>query len=264
MRIIDIHAHIYPDAIAGRAVDAIGSFYHFPMEMDGTVDTLLAQSAQAGISLSCTHSAAVTPTHVEHINTFLMEAAAAHPDRLLPCGTMHPDFPNVADELDRIQALGARAVKLHPDFQRFCLDGEKALSMFAAIAQRDLAAIVHVGDTRYPYSQPARMARVLRRVPRLKAVCAHLGGWSEWTEGWRDLSQLPNAWVDTSSSLYALSPETAVEIIRRYGAHRALFGTDYPMWTPQGELERFMRLPLTNQERERILHGSAEELFALE
>ena len=52
--------------------------------------------------------------------------------------------------------------------------------------------------------------------------------------------------------------------MRNSAAHRALFGTDYPMWTPQGELERFMRLPLTNQERERILHGSAEELFALE
>lgn len=39
-------------------------------------------------------------------------------------------------------------------------------------------------------------------------------------------------------SLFALTPKKATEIVRRYGADRVLFGTDYPMWNPRGELER--------------------------
>ncbi len=41
MTIIDTHAHIYPDAIALKAAASIGKFYDIPMDLDGTVDTLL-------------------------------------------------------------------------------------------------------------------------------------------------------------------------------------------------------------------------------
>lgn len=53
------------------------------------------------------------------------------------------------------------------------------------------------------------------------------------------LAGRPNVWVDTSSSLYALEPEEAARIIRRYGTDRAFFGTDYPMWDPEEEMARF-------------------------
>ena len=49
----------------------------------------------------------------------------------------------------------------------------------------------------------------------------------------------------------------------RYGTYRVLFGTDYPMWTPEGELERFYKLKLTEEERERILFKNAEELLKI-
>ncbi|MEG2701228.1 MAG: amidohydrolase family protein, partial [Clostridia bacterium] len=125
-----------------------------------------------------------------------------------------------------------------------------------------LPALVHTGDYRYPFSQPERMARVLDQVPGLRVICAHLGGWSVWEEAWRVLAGRPGVWVDTSSSLYALEPQKAAEIIRRYGAERVLFGTDYPMWEPGEELARLMALPLTNTEREGILHANLEAFLA--
>ena len=42
-----------------------------------------------------------------------------------------------------------------------------------------------------------------------------------------------------------------------------LYGTDYPMWEPTGELERFMRLGLTDREREDILWNNAARIFGL-
>lgn len=262
MTIIDTHAHIYPDAIALRAAQSTGDFYHIPMCLDGTLSQLMAHGNQAGISRFLVHSVAVTPSRVHSVNDYLMRVSAEHPDALIGFGTLHPGYEDVPGELERIKAGGLRGVKLHPDIQAFLLDDESAITMFAAMAQMGLPALVHTGDHRYPYSRPERMARVLDRVPDLKVICAHLGGWSVWTEAWRTLAGRPNVWVDTSSSLYALKPDEAAEIIRHYGAERVFFGTDYPMWKPEDEVARFMALPLSDEERERILHLNFERFLS--
>ena len=73
-----------------------------------------------------------------------------------------------------------------------------------------------------------------------------------------------NIYVDTSSALFALEPAEAVRIIRAYGTGRVLFGTDYPMWDHREELERFMKLDLTAEERDAILWRNAAKLLGLE
>ena len=67
--------------------------------------------------------------------------------------------------------------------------------------------------------------------------------------------------VDCSSSLYAISSEKAKELIFAYGVDRVLFGTDYPLWTPEQEIERFMQIDLTDEQREDILYNNAAKLF---
>jgi len=262
MTIIDVHAHIYPDAIAQRAADSIGLFYEIPMHLNGTVHELLSRGTSAGISRFVVHSAAVTPNRVKAVNDYLISAASGEPERFIGFGTMHPEFDDVDGELDRIKAAGLKGIKLHPDFQHFCLDDEKAVEMFRAMADRNLPGIIHTGDRRYPYSEPQRMARVLDQVPHLKVICAHLGGWSVWTDAWHVLAGREGVWVDTSSSLYAITPEEAAEVIRRYGADRVFFGTDYPMWDPKEEIEKFLKLPLTKEEQEKIFHLNFEKFLA--
>lgn len=261
MTIIDVHAHIYPDAIAQRAAQSIGQFYEIPMRLSGTVHELISRGRSAGISRFVVHSAAVTPNRVRSVNDYLISAAAAEPELFIGFGTMHPEYEDVEGELDRIQAAGMKGVKLHPDFQHFCLDDEKAVAMFRAMAERNLPALIHTGDQRYPYSQPERMARVLDAVPQLKAICAHLGGWSVWNEAWRVLAGRRGVWVDTSSSLYAITPEEGAEVIRHYGVENVFFGTDYPMWEPKEEIDKFLKLPLTAQEQEQILHLNFERFL---
>ena len=262
MKIFDIHSHIYPDAIAQRAADSIGEFYDIPMHWSGTVNELLVHGTAAGISQFVVCSAAVTPNRVRSVNDYLIGAVAANADRFVGFGTMHAGFDEVEKELDRIKEAGLKGVKLHPDFQHFCLDDEKAIAMFKAMADRNLPALIHTGDRRYPYSEPVRMARVLDQVPDLKVICAHLGGWSVWNEAWRELAGRPGVWVDTSSSLYAIKPDEAADVIRHSGVDRVLFGTDYPMWNPTEEVQKLLNLPLTAQEQEMILHLNAEAFLA--
>ena len=72
-----------------------------------------------------------------------------------------------------------------------------------------------------------------------------------------------NFYVDCSSSLYAMSPETAKKLIVAYGIDRVLFGTDYPMWKPEDEIEKFMKIDLTEGERDDIFYNNAAKLFGI-
>ena len=92
----------------------------------------------------------------------------------------------------------------------------------------------------------------------------HFGGWSIWEEATEKLKNYKNFYVDCSSSLYAISHKKAKELINAYGTNRVLFGTDYPMWKPEEEIERFMQIDLTEREREDIFCNNAAKLFNIE
>lgn len=262
MTIIDTHAHIYPDPIATKAAASIAEFYNIPVCMNGTLSMLLKRGKEAGISRFLIHSVAVTSQRVQHINDYLGRTAKQLPDKLIGFGSLHPDYATPRKELERMKALGLRGVKLHPDFQQFYLDSPKALALFEQMADLDMPLLTHVGDTRYPFSHPQRMANVMDQIPTLKVIAAHLGGWSIWKEGFQHLAGRPNLWVDSCSSLYALPPTTAADIIHHYGTDRVFFGTDYPMWDPLEEVERMKALPLTAEEQENVFHCNFERFLA--
>ena len=75
---------------------------------------------------------------------------------------------------------------------------------------------------------------------------------------------MPNLYIDTCSSLYLLEPEKAKELIRRFGAERVLWATDYPMWEAKAEMERLKNIGLTKREEELILYENAAKLLSLE
>lgn len=260
MQVFDIHAHIYPDNIAERAVRNISQSYDdFPVQNDGTLKTLMAELDRAGTTRAAIHSVATTPRQVGSINRFVLESAAAHPGRLIPFATLHPDTPDLEDTVDEIVKAGFRGVKLHPEFQGFKVDDKRALRLFDTLAGR-LPVLLHCGDFRCDNSVPERIKHMLEQIHGLDLVCAHLGGWTTWEISAIELRGV-DVWVDTSSSLYVLDPPTATAIVKSYGVERVLYGTDYPMWHADEELERFMTMRLTDDEREDILWNNHLRLF---
>ena len=264
MPIIDIHAHVFPDPIARKATESVGEFYHLAFNLnEGTVRELLQLHQTAGIDHACIHSVAITPHSIDSINRFISEAAEQHPDRLTGFGAIHPEYRDIPGLINKAKLLGLKGFKIHPDMQKTALDSPEMMSMFAAI-EGNLPIIIHTGDSRFEYSRPRQMKKVLDAFPKLICICAHLGGWSEWNEACTLLAGYENVYVDTSSSLYAMSPEEGRRIIRCYSRDRVLFGTDYPMWNPAEELERFRNLGLTEEEEEKILWKNAAKLLGFE
>lgn len=259
MKIIDIHAHIFPEKIAQKAAVNIGAFYDIQMHSDGSVSTLLKLGEKCNINTFVVHSVATVPEQVEVINDFIYNEVSKHSDKLIGFATIHPDYENIETEIERIMSLGFKGVKIHPDFQKFNIDSKDAFKIYETIEGR-LPLLVHTGDFRYEYSKPKRMAAVVDRFPKLDVICAHLGGWSEWEEA-AQIYDGRRIWVDTSSSLYAVSPEKVRKIIDLYGVDQVLFGSDYPMWSPCDELELIKKIDFTEEELEKIMHKNAEKLL---
>lgn len=260
MRVFDVHVHVYPDKLAPKAARGIGEFYdRLPTRGDGTISDCMRRMDAAGVERFAAHAVALTPHNVESINAFLLELRARYPRRIVPFAAVHPDVADAQALVDALVERGFRGAKLHPDIQRFALDSARAENLMEALQGR-LTLLIHAGDWRYDFDGPRRILRLRQRFPRLRLICAHFGGWSEWHEA---MELLPghDLMIDTSSTLYALPAREAVEAIRRFGAENVLYGSDYPMWAPEEELERFLRLELTNAEREAILWNNAANLF---
>ena len=262
MKIFDVHVHLFPDKVAKHAASNISEFYGgIPMAGDGTLDTLIQFHDRAGVNMFALHSAATTPAQVSHANSFIMGVKDKYPDRVIPFATIHPDLEGMKDYVDSAIAQGFRGFKIHPDIQGFQIDSPKSMEMISHIEGK-LPLIIHAGDARYDNSGPARIAHVIDEFPKLKLICAHLGGYSEWDDATRILADR-DMLVDTSSSMFALDPARVLEIIRIYGAEKVLFGSDYPMWDAGKEIESLYSLGLTDDELKMILWDNAAKLFDL-
>ncbi len=157
--IIDAHTHIFPAKVSRKATDAIGEFYDFHMARNGSVEELLEDMAEGGISLSLVCSSATVPKQTRAINDFISAACKDEP-RFFGFGTMHPSMPEeeIRAEIVRMKELGLHGVKLHPDFQKFDLDCPEAMTMFSCLEEGGMPVLVHTGDDRYTYSRPKRIS----------------------------------------------------------------------------------------------------------
>ena len=247
MNIIDAHTHIFPDKIALKASENIGAFYGIPMYTDAMVQTLLKEEASIGANRFLVCSSAVTADQTSAINDFIAANCKKHP-QMVGLGALHPDFPDIAGELDRITEMGLMGIKFHNDFQKFEIDAEKAIPMYREIAKRGLPVLFHMGDKRYDFTGPKRLQNLLRRVPDLKVHAAHFGGYSQW-DAVDCLPVDPTRLVfDTSSSLAFMDIEYAKRLIDRFGVESFMFGTDFPMWNAQAEVKRNLALGLSENE----------------
>ncbi len=258
-QVFDMHVHVFPDAIAKKAASNTGKYYGVPMFADGTQDAFWAAlEAEKRIQKCLIHSTATKAAQVEHVNDFV---ASLTSDRLFGFGTMHPDYPHIEKEIDRMLSLGLRGIKIHPDFQGLEADSEKPARIYA-YAEGRLPILFHAGDANVDFSSPRRMRAVHDRFPRLTMIVAHMGGYSQWDEAEKYLVG-ENVYFDTSSCLEWLEKEQALRMIKKHGVEKCLFGTDFPMHGPSSCIENVLRLGLSEAENKKIFWENAHALLRL-
>ncbi len=263
-KVINAHCHIYPAKVAERAVEGIKAFYGLEgLTSNGMTDDLIRDGEKVGTVHYLVHSVATTPLQIRSINEFIASEVRSHEGLFTGFGTLHPSSSDIRADLQHLISLGLKGVKLHPDFQQFSMDGKKAEKLGEEIAAAGLPILVHTGDPRYSYSNPPQMKVFLEKFPEITVIAAHLGGWSVWDEAERLLSDIPGLYFDCCSCLGFMEPSRMRDLIRSYGAERIMWGTDYPMWDSDKEMEKFLALGLTNEEEELILYKNAAKLLGV-
>ena len=261
-RVADAHAHIYPGKIAEKATAAVGKFYDIDIDNVGIPHILHEAGTMAGIEKFLVSSVATKLEQVRSITDFIATKCQVY-STFVGLGAWHQDVTDIDGEFDHIQELGLKGIKLHPDFQRFNIDDPKMLDVYKEAHRRGLPVLFHTGDNRTDFSSPARLAKVIDKIPEFTCIAAHLGGYRRWDEA-RGLLSGANVYIDTSSSLAFVDAELARENIRHFGVEHTLFGTDFPMWQPYEELERYFALNLTPEENKAIFWDNFAKLYNIE
>lgn len=263
-RIVDVHTHAFPDALAARAVPRLARQANISAALDGTVGALQRSMDRAGIDAAVVCSIATDPGQFGPILAW--STAIACP-RLHPFPSVHPGSPDAVEEIDMIAAAGFRGVKLHPEYQEFHVDDPGLAPLYRALERHRLVTLFHAGhDIGFPDSEraaPERFLTVHRAFPDLRIVASHLGGFRRWADVATHLLG-SGIWLDTSYTLGHISPGLLDEILRGHRPDRLLFGTDSP-WVDQSEALAGLRaLGLPPDLEERILGGNARELLGID
>lgn len=263
--VIDFHTHCFPDALAVKAIGrlSVASGGLTPYT-DGTVAGLRRYMVEAGVSASVVLHIATNPTHQRKVNDFA--AAIQNEVDIFSFGSVHPDAPDALEELERIQALGLKGVKLHPDYQGFAVDDPKMKPIYRKISDLGLITVFHAGlDYGFPppYGcMPHQLERALDWFST-PVVAAHWGGIQCGEEVLRHLCGR-DVYFDVSFG-YGMMPRFYAErIVEKHGADRLLFGTDSPWHTAAMEWRLLDTLGLSETEREKIAGGNAKRLLGIE
>lgn len=261
-KIIDFHAHAFPDALAPRAMKTLLSEAPgIQAYSDGTIGALLQSMDGAGIETSVVCSIA---TKIDQFEPILGWCRQIRSDRLIPFPSVHPADPKMAEHIDRIAAEGFLGVKLHPFYQDFYAGQDAMLKYYEQVIRRDLLLVIHTGfDIAFPRQRradPRTIRQVSERFPELKLVATHLGAWQQWDEVRRYLLGRP-IHMEISLAMEDLGDAASREMLLSHPAEYLLFGTDSP-WSDQATtLSRLKGLCLPQERLSRMVCRNAADLL---
>ena len=179
--VIDAHVHLYPDALAQKAVPMLSERFGNAPAFDGTVAGCAADAAEAGVMLSVNLPVATTPDHVGHTNAFWSRYASKGYDGKSPVislAALHPQTPDAADEVCNVARMGFAGIKFHPEYQGFRFNDaamdeftspEEAAEFVKATGVCCLAVLI--GNAHGHYKKPPKLD-----IERVKAIRKATGG----------------------------------------------------------------------------------------
>ena len=263
--LVDCHAHVYPSELAKKAIAFREqrrlegeSLYDGDTDLDGTAEAYDAWLEREGFAFGVVLPLAMKPHQVDKLNDFTEKVTKRFP-RLLPFGAIHPDLDDLKATLENLKTRGFLGVKIHPFFQKGATRSPffepSWLRLFEACCGLGLVVLTCTVFYDEIVQKSSRAANDLARLPKvfsgLKIIAAHLGAIYNWGAIHEELLG-SEVYLDLSYALGFLSEEEVLKIILKHGNEKVLFGTDTPYGSAERNLGRFLRLPISSQERANI------------
>ena len=226
---IDAHIHILPDAVHEANPDSEDAWLHADLhQYREMMDSLNIEKAVLMplndpwlMSMEFTISAV-------HQNLFDMKKR--YPGKFYAFAdvdTRNTPAESVEAIRKAIDEYGLDGIKLHANNTGVAVDSEYNQAIFAFAQERGIPVAIHsYPNTEDDLSAAERIVRVTEQYPNLTIIVSHMGAYQ-----WEKL--LPTrAYVDISAILpdyvRTYGVQKTNEILRRFGAERLIFATDYP------------------------------------
>ena len=213
-------------------------------------------------------SAWVAPRNVMISNDEVADFVAQAPDRLVGVGSVDISHPMEAvREVRRcIHELGFKAIRVLPWLWEAPPTDRRFYPVYVACVEEGVPFCTQIGHTGplmpSEVGRPIYLDQVALDFPELTIVGGHIG--YPWTdEAIAAATKHPNFFIDTSAYTVDRYPLQLVDYMRRHGAKKVLFGTNYPMITPEKALEGLGDLGLCEEVKARFLGGNASRIFNL-
>ena len=208
-------------------------------------------------------------------NEEIAEVAAANADVLIPFASVDPHKPNAVDEVRRlVHDHRVRGFKFHPNIQAFFPNDRAFYPLYEAIEEAGVPALFHTGHSgigsglpggggiRLKYSNPMCVDDVAVDFPELKIVLAHPSfPWQD--EAISVALHKQQVYIDLSGWSPKYFPPLLVRYANTQLRDRVLFGSDYPMITPDRWLSDFEQADFRDEVRPLILKDNAARLLGL-
>ncbi len=205
----------------------------------------------------------------------IAEAAARNPDVLIPFASVDPHRPDaVASARRAVEEHGVRGFKFHPSMQEFDPNDPMAYPLYEVIEAAGAIALFHTGHTgigagmpggggiRLRHSRPMLVDDVSVDFPELEIILAHPSfPWQD--EALSMAMHKPTIHLDLSGWSPKYFPPQLVRYASTTLQDKVLFGSDFPLITPDRWLDDFDALDVPEPARSKILLGNARRLFGV-
>jgi predicted TIM-barrel fold metal-dependent hydrolase len=209
-------------------------------------------------------------------NDEIADLAAANPDVIIPFASIDPHrgADGVAEARRLVSAGRVRGLKLHPPLQQFRPNDRVAYPLYEVFAEATLPVLFHTGHSgigtgmpggggvRLKYGNPMPIDDVAVDFPDLPIIMAHPSfPWQD--EAISICLHKPTVYIDLSGWSPKYFSATLIQYTNSLLKHKVLFGSDYPLITPDRWLADFEKIGIKDEVRPLILRDNAVKLFGL-
>jgi uncharacterized protein len=209
-------------------------------------------------------------------NMEIADFAAANSDFMFAFASVNPmRGRDAVDEAERMVRSGKiRGFKLHPPLQQFFPNDKAAYPFYEVANAAKLPVIFHTGHSgigtgmpggggvRLKYGNPMDVDDVAVDFPDMGIILAHPSfPWQD--EALSVCLHKPQVYIDLSGWSPKYFPANLIQHANTLLKHKCLFGSDYPLITPDRWMADFEKAPFKDEVRPLILKENAMRLFGL-
>jgi len=279
---IDVHAHVEVDddghlSLPTAHVEASAKYFAADHRAPTLAETAAYYRERRMAAVVFTVDAESATGHRAISNEWIAATAAEHADVLIPFAGVDPAKGRAGARLFRslVERDGMRGIKFHPSLQGFAPNDRSAYPLLEVAAELGVPALFHTGQTgigaglpggggiRLGLSNPMLVDDVAVDFPDLTIILAHPSfPWQD--EALAVATHKPDVYIDLSGWSPKYFPPQLVRYANTLLQDKVLFGSDYPVITPDRWLADFAGVEVKEHVRPKILKDNAVRALGLD